>query len=71
MGVLIAIILYADDAALPADSVEDLQLLASLFGEYCNLNRLFIATGKTFVTVFHAPSDSGVQYENGGIHVLL
>ena len=29
MGVLVVIVLYADDAALPADSVEDLQLLAT------------------------------------------
>ena len=38
MGVDVAVLLYADDAALPADS-PDLQLLAALFGELCNGRR--------------------------------
>ena len=31
MGVIVAVILYADDAALPADSIEDLMLSAAVF----------------------------------------
>lgn len=62
LGVMISVVLYADDAAIPADSLEDLQLAASLFEEYCNDNRLFISTPKTFFTVFHCATDTGVQY---------
>jgi len=69
MGVTIAIILYADDAALPADSPEDLQLLASLFERYCNDNRLFIAVPKTFVTVFHPTADKQVIYRDNRVFV--
>jgi hypothetical protein len=68
LGVTIAILLYADDAALPADSAEDLQLLASLFEDFCNLNRLFIATPKTFITVFHSSTDQGVVYQGDCLH---
>ena len=57
-------ILFADDAALPADSPEDLQLLASIFEEFCNDNRLFIAVPKTSVTVFHSAQDSQVEYRS-------
>jgi len=69
MGVTLAVILYADDAALPADSLEDLQLLASLFERFCNDNRLFISTPKTFVTVFHPASDQQVIYEQDKVFV--
>jgi hypothetical protein len=69
MGVLVAVVLYADDAALPANSVEDLQLLADLFESFCNDNKLYIATPKCFVTVFHPPADDGVSYSNGQVLV--
>ena len=69
LGVVIAIILYADDAALPADSVEDLQMLAQLFESFCNDNRLYISTPKSFVTVFHPPNDTGVCYSDGQVSV--
>ena len=69
MGVIVAILLYADDAALPADSAEDLQLLATLFEEFCNEHRLFIATPKTFVTVFHSSTDHGVTYQDDAVVV--
>ena len=69
MGVMIALLLYADDAALPADSAEDLQLLASLFEEFCNESRLFISTPKTFVTVFHPATDPGVVYNQDSVFV--
>ena len=64
-----AVLLYADDAALPADSAEDLQPLASPFEDFCDDNRLFIATSKTFVTVFHAASDRHVVYHDGSVSV--
>ena len=69
MGVIVAVLLYADDAALPADSAEDLQLLATLFEEFCNDRRLFIATPKTFVTVFHPATDIRVIYQDGHVFV--
>ena len=69
MGITIAILLYADDAALPADTEEDLQIAATIFEEFCNTNRLFISTPKTFVTVFHNVSDDGVQYSNEDVYV--
>ena len=62
-------LLYADDAALPADSPEDLQLSAQIFEEFCNTHRLFIATPKTFVTVSHPKNDQGVIYHDDGVTV--
>ena len=44
--VTIAVLMYADDAALPADSVEDLILTARIVEDFCNDNRLFIAVPK-------------------------
>ena len=37
---IIAVLLYADDAALPADTEEDLQLSASIFEDFCNEHEL-------------------------------
>lgn len=62
MGITVAILSYAYDAALPADTEEDLQMTATIFEEFCNTNRLFISTPQTFVTVFHNVSDDGLQY---------
>eukprot|EP00973_Karenia_brevis_P087561 12140344-Karenia_brevis.AAC.1 len=45
--VLISIILYADDAALPADSVADLQLSLDIFIEFCNDMHLYVSVAKT------------------------
>ena len=59
---VLAVVLYADDAAIPADSAEDLQLAAAILEEFCNEHRLFVATPKTFVTVFHPPDDEHVLY---------
>ena len=56
-------LLYADDAALPADSVEDLQLAAQILEAFCNRHRLFIAVPKTYVTVFHNSDDTSVVYD--------
>ena len=69
MGITIAILLYADDAALPADSEEDLQRAAAIFEDFCNLHRLFVSTPKSFVTVFHNASDTGVQYDSDKVYV--
>eukprot|EP00973_Karenia_brevis_P036575 5042382-Karenia_brevis.AAC.1 len=63
----IAVILYADDAVLPADGPEDLQLLADLFQEFCNSNHLVIAVPKCFLMVFHSSIDSGVAYQSGKV----
>ena len=66
LGVAVALLLYADDAAIPADSLEDLQLAAQILEEYCNDYRLFISVPKTVVTVFHAVDDTGVRYTSDG-----
>ena len=43
LDVMIAILLYADDVALPADSIEDLIVSARILEEFCNDARLFIS----------------------------
>eukprot|EP00973_Karenia_brevis_P075389 10472842-Karenia_brevis.AAC.1 len=65
--ILIIILLYADDAALPADSVEDLQLAADIFVQFCNEMHLFVSVPKTKLMVFHASEDEGVKYQNGAV----
>eukprot|EP00973_Karenia_brevis_P078866 10945429-Karenia_brevis.AAC.1 len=42
-NLVIAVLLYADDAALPADNAEDLQLSTSIFEDFCNEHELFVA----------------------------
>lgn len=69
MGVAIAIILYADDAAIPANSLEDLQNACRVLEAICNEHQLSIATAKTFLTVFHHEDDRGVVYETGTVTV--
>ena len=69
LGIIIVALLYADDAALPADNPEDLQASAMLFEHFCNAPRLFISLPKTFITVFHDVSDEGVQYQDGKVLV--
>ena len=69
LGFAVAVILYADDAAFPADSAEDLQIAASLFEEFCNDNHLYISVPKTFVTVFHHAADNGVTYSGEEVFV--
>ena len=65
-GIIIALLLYADDAAIPAETPEDLQLAAEILEQFCNDNRLYISVPKSFVTVFHAESDDGVRYDDDG-----
>ena len=50
---IIAVLLYADDAALPADSIEDLALSTRILEDFCNEYRLFVSVPKSFITVFH------------------
>jgi len=69
MGMMVSIILYADDAAIPADSAEDLQLAATLFEEFCSDSRLSISSPTSFVTVFHNASDQRVIYQEDGVSV--
>ena len=66
---MIALILYADDAALPADSAEDLQRSASIFEDYCNKHRILRATPKISITVFHSAWDTGVVYDGDSVYV--
>ena len=44
MGCTIAILLYADDAAIPADSIEDLKLAARIAEEFFNDSQLYSAS---------------------------
>eukprot|EP00973_Karenia_brevis_P037468 5168645-Karenia_brevis.AAC.1 len=69
LNLTVAILLYADDAALPADTAEDLQLSTEIFVQFCNEMHLFVSTSKTVVMVFHAPSDTGVEYRNEAVFV--
>ena len=69
IDVIVALVLYADDAAIPADSISDLQLSLDIFERFCNANRLYIAVSKTFLTVFHNENDKGVVHGNGGVWV--
>ena len=70
MGYSFALLLYADDGAIPADSLDDLQMAADIFVEYCNIHRLFISVPKTCFTVFHTEADNGVAYgEHGEVYV--
>ena len=69
MSVTIAVLLYADDAAIPADSAEDLALSARILEQFCNDSQLFISTSKTFLTVFHHESDDGVEYKDQTVFV--
>lgn len=63
--ITIAVILFADDAALPADSSADLVLLASLFEQFCHDNHLYISTNNSYITVFHSECDDRVRYSKG------
>ena len=63
-GFIVALLLYADDAAIPADTPADLQLAAEILEQLCNDHRLFISVPQSFVTVFHAESDVGVRYDD-------
>ena len=69
LHITIVILLYADDAALPADSLEDLQLSLNIFVDFCNEMHLYVATAKTFLVVFHNDDDEGVVYNNGHVYV--
>ena len=42
LGCIIAVLLYADDAAIPADSVEDLQLAAAIAERFFNDSQLYV-----------------------------
>ena len=69
LGVIISVLLYADDAALPADTPEALQKSAEIFERFCNDHRLYISTPKSFITVFHDVTDTQVQYHDGHVYV--
>jgi hypothetical protein len=69
LHITIAVLLYADDAALPADSAEDLELSAKIFEEFCNDMRLYISVGNTFFTVFNNPNYDHVTYSEGCVWV--
>ena len=61
--------MYANDAALPADNVNDLVLSIRISEEFCNENRLFISVTKSFITVFHHVDDNGVSYKDDTVFV--
>eukprot|EP00973_Karenia_brevis_P019613 2690397-Karenia_brevis.AAC.1 len=44
----IAVLLYADDAALPADSADDLETSARIAEDFFNEHHLFISASKTY-----------------------
>jgi hypothetical protein len=69
MHITIAVLLYADDAALPADTAEDLALAAEIFEQLCNDLHLSVSISETYVTVFHDPDDTGVTYAVNAVQV--
>lgn len=69
LDVTIALLMYADDAAIPADTAEDLQLAVEIFESFCNDSKLFISVPKTYLTIFHAPDDDSVRYVDEEVHV--
>ena len=69
MHVSIANLLYADDAAIPADSPEDLVAFAAAVGCFCNDMHLFISTAKNFISAFQHDSDPGVVYDGESVWV--
>ena len=50
-GIDCCVLLYADDAALPADSASDLQLSASILEQFCNDMHLCISLSKTVLAI--------------------
>ena len=69
MHLSVAVLLYADDAALPADTFDDLQLSTQILVQFCNDMQLFISTEKTVLVVFHPLDDSDVVYEHDCVTV--
>ena len=63
MDCYIALLLYAEDAKLPADSAEGLQIAATIEEQFFNDRQPFVAIPKTYVTVLHAHGDTGVVYD--------
>eukprot|EP00973_Karenia_brevis_P022791 3136049-Karenia_brevis.AAC.1 len=66
---MVTVLLYADDAALPAYSAADLQKSVDTFVDFCNEHRLYVSTAKTHVTVFHHPDDDHVHYVGRHVYV--
>ena len=64
LDVTVALLLFADDAATPVDSAQDMQLAASISEKFCNESHLFISVPKTFLTIFHPADDHGVTYDS-------
>ena len=69
MDITIAILLYADDAAIPVDTPEDLQLAADIAEAFFNDSQLYVSTPKSYPTVFHPESDTGVTYHGDTVSV--
>ena len=53
---VVRILMYADDGALVARSMEDLQLMLDILHEYCSKWRLLVNVDKTEVMIFHRRS---------------
>eukprot|EP00973_Karenia_brevis_P003549 492500-Karenia_brevis.AAC.1 len=69
LHVTVAVLLYADDAALPADSIEDLTLSAAILEQFCNEMHLYISTAKTKIIAFYPEGDTGVHYNDESLIV--
>ena len=54
---------------LSADSLEVLELSLTIFTDFCNEMRLYLATAQTILVVFHNDDDEGVVYDNGYVYV--
>lgn len=69
MSITVAILLYTDDAAIPADTPEDLQLAADIAEAFFNDSQLYVSTPKSYKTVFHPESDTGATYHGDTVSV--
>ena len=52
-GVIVSMILYADDMALIAESKDDLQHMLDALKAYCDENKLEVNVSKTKIMIFH------------------
>ena len=68
-GIALAIVLYADEAARPADDLASLQRSLDILVSYCNEHRLYISVPKSFITIFHAENDPSIEYRSGAVFV--
>ena len=73
LGLLITLLLYADDIVLLADSQEGLQRHMDALGDFCAQKGLTVNLGKTKVMIFHTSRrvmrDTVITYRGSQVEV--